>query len=119
MANEKKDIKVERSTFEYHGKECNEYFISGKIRGVDVKIKLAPPDPKDRGGYTVLDIVFGGENEADFVVEPFEFQDETGKTIAGERYLVRTEDKETGETYECAVKPARKSDKAALSMLMR
>jgi hypothetical protein len=119
MEAKQKNLKVERGTFEYNGKTCNEYFINGTIRGVDVKIKLTPPDPKDRGGYTVLDIVFAGEKEADFVVEPFAFQDDNGKLISGDRYLVRSEDKETGEVYECAVKPARKSDKAALSMLMR
>ena len=117
MAN--KNIKVERGLFDYKGKQYNEYFISGTVRGTEVKIKLAPPDKKDKGGYTVLDIVFGNENEADFVVVPFEFTNGEGKTVTGNRFLVRSVDKETGEVYECAVKPARNSDKDMLAMLMR
>ena len=66
-------FKVERGLFDYKGKQYNEYFISGTVRGTEVKIKLAPPDKKDKGGYTVLDIVFGNENEADFVTCGFPY----------------------------------------------
>lgn len=117
--NNKNNIKVEKGEFEYKGKTYAEYFICGVVRGKDVKVKLAPPDKNDKGGYTVLDVVFGDESRADFVTEPFEFVNGEGKTVSGERYLVRTVDKETGEVYECAVKPARKSDKSLLAMLMR
>ncbi len=113
------EIKVEKASFEYKGNTCYEYFISGVVRGREVKIKLGPSDPLDRGGYTVLDIVFGDESTADFVVEPFEFQDASGKLITGKRYIVRTTDKETGEIYECAVKPVRNSDKSLLAMLVK
>ncbi len=115
----KNGIKVERDTFEYKGKSYFEYFICGNVRGRDVKIKLAPPDNKnDKGGYTVLDIVFGNASKADFVIEPYEFTNAEGKVVSGERYLVRTTD-EDGETYECAVKPTRNSDKTLLNMLLR
>ena len=115
----KNNIKVEKGAFEYKGKTYSEYFICGNVRGRDVKIKIAPPDKNDKGGYTVLDIVFGNESEADFVVEPYEFEDASGKKISGNRFLVRTVDKESGETYESAIKPARNSDKTLLAMLMR
>ena len=113
------NIKVEKGAFEYKGKTYAEYFICGAVRGREVRIKLAPPDKNDKGGYTVLDIVFGDESQADFVAEPFEFVNGEGKTVSGTRFLVRTADKQTGEVYECAVKPARKSDKTLLEMLMR
>ena len=119
MANKNNNIKVERAPFEYNGKSYFDYFICGKVRGTDVKIKIGPSDLKDKGGYTVLDIVFGNEDKADFVTEPFEFKNGDGKTVSGERFLVRTVDKETGEIYECAVKPVHKSDKDLLAMLMR
>ncbi|MCM1295580.1 MAG: hypothetical protein NC311_08555 [Muribaculaceae bacterium] len=119
MEKKEKVIKVERETFEYKGKSFFEYFISGKVRGKEVKIKLAPPNINDRGGYTVLDIVFGNEDKADFVVEPYEFKDASGNTITGNKFLVRTVDKETGETFESSIKPARNSDKTLLAMLMR
>lgn len=119
MEKKEKVIKVERETFEYKGKSFFEYFISGVVRGREVKIKLAPPNINDRGGYTVLDIVFGNEDQADFVVEPYEFKDASGNIITGNKFLVRTVDKESGETYESAIKPARNSDKTLLAMLMR
>ncbi len=80
----KNNIKVEKGTFEYKGKSYNEYFICGTVRGKDVKIKLAPPDKNDKGGYTVLDIVFGDADKADFIVEPFEFTNDEGKSVSGE-----------------------------------
>ena len=49
-------IFVERETFEKNGRTFFSYFIKGNIRGKDVKVAVVPPD---RGGYTVLDIVFG------------------------------------------------------------
>ena len=113
------NIKVEKGAFEYKGKTYAEYFICGIVRGREVRIKLAPPDKNDKGGYTVLDIVFGDESQADFVADPFEFDNGEGKTVSGTRFLVSTADKQTGEVYECAVKPARKSDKTLLEMLMR
>ncbi len=119
MANNKNNIKVERAPFEYNGKSYFDYFICGNIRGTDVKIKVGPPDAKDKGGYTVLDIVYGNEDKADFITEPYEFTNGEGKKVTGEKFLVRTVDKETGEVFECAVKPVRKSDKTLLSMLMK
>ena len=48
-------IKVEKGTFEYKGKTYDEYYISGNVRGRDVKIKLAPPDKNDKGGATQIE----------------------------------------------------------------
>lgn len=113
---ENKVIFVERETFEKGDKEYYSYFIKGKVRGKDVKIAIIPPD---KGGYTVLDIVFGTEMQAELILMPYEIKDEsTGKVIKGNTYAVRTVD-EDGEVYECAVKPYRSSDKALLNMLLR
>lgn len=49
-------IMVERETFEKNEKTYFSYFIKGNIRGKDVRVAIVPPD---RGGYAVLDIVFG------------------------------------------------------------
>ena len=72
--------KVERETFESNGKEYFHYFIKGNVRGRDIKAGVMPPD---KGGYTVLDIVFDGEMEAELVITPFEIKDVKGKTIKG------------------------------------
>ena len=115
MANEKQ-IYVERETFEKNGKVYYSYFIKGTIRGKDIKINIMPPD---KGGYTVLDIVFGNAMMAELVIKPFEMKDEaTGRVIAGNTFAVVSYD-ENGDTYECAIKPFRASDKALLNMLIK
>lgn len=112
----KNKIMVERETFEKDGKTYFSYFIKGKIRGKEVKIAVVPPD---RGGYSVLDIVFGDDMKAELVVNPFEIKDEaTGKVIKGKTYLARTIDG-NGEVYECNIKPYRNSDKMLLNMLSK
>ena len=108
-------IKVERDTYEKDGKTYYSYFIKGNIRGRDIRVLIVPPD---KGGYTVLDIVFGEEMEAELVLNPYEIKDEsTGKVIKGNSYAVRTVD-EDGEVYECKIMPFRKSDKDLLQMLL-
>ncbi|MDD3831652.1 MAG: hypothetical protein PHW00_03225 [Clostridia bacterium] len=110
------NLYVEREPYEAKGKTYFSHYIKGNIRGTDVKILLAPPD---NGGYTVLDIVYNGENTADFIVKPFEMKNDAGETIKGNTYSVQSIDKETGEIYECAVKPLRNSDKNLLKMLLK
>ncbi len=113
---EDKKIKVERDTYEKNGRTYFSYFIRGKVRGKDVRAALVPPD---RGGYAVLDIVFGEEMEADLLLKPYEIRDEaTGRVIAGNTYAVQSHD-EDGEVYECTVKPFRSSDKTLLNMLLK
>ncbi len=113
---ENKQIYVERGTFEKDGKTYYSYFIKGKVRGKDVRVAIVPPD---KGGYAVLDIVFGDAMSAELVAKPYEIKDDsTGKVITGNSYAVRSVD-ENGEEYECAVKPFRSSDKALMNMLLR
>ena len=57
-------IIVERETFESKGKTYYTYFIKGQVRGKDVRVAVIPPD---KGGYAVLDIVFGDAMEAELV----------------------------------------------------
>lgn len=116
MSNEKQTIVVERETYEKEGKTFFSYFIKGNVRGKAVKVGVAPPD---FGGYTVLDIVFGNEMQAELVLKPYEIKDDaTHKTISGNSYAVRSYD-ENGEVYECPIKPVRPSDKTLMNMLIR
>ena len=115
MANNNQ-IFVERETYEKNGKTYFTYFIKGTVRGKGVRVAVVPPD---KGGYAVLDIVFGDQMSAQLVTKPFEIKDDaTGKVISGNTYSVQTVD-ENGEIYECAVKPFRSSDKSLLNMLLR
>ena len=114
--NEDKNIIVEREVFEKDGKSYFSYFIRGQVRGKDVRVAIIPPD---KGGYTVLDIVFGNTMAAELVVKPFEIKDgATGKVISGNTFAVKSYD-ENGEEYECSIKPFRASDKALLNMLLK
>lgn len=116
MSKKESKIMVEREAFEKDGKTFYSYFIRGNIRGKDVKVLVTPPD---KGGYSVLDIVYGTDMKAELIANPFEIKDEkSGSTIKGNSYLVRTMD-ENGEVYECNIKPFRNSDKALLNMLLR
>ena len=111
-----KKIMVERETYEKDGKTYFTYFIKGVVRGKEVRIAVTPPD---KGGFTVLDIVFGNEMKADLVAKPYEIKDDaTGNVIKGNTYTVQSID-ENGEVYECPIKPFRASDKSLLNMLMR
>ena len=112
MAN--KQIVVERETFKMGEKEFYSYFVKGNVRGKDVKAGVVPPD---KGGYVVLDIVFGNEMSAELTVKPFEIKDDSGNVIKGNTYGVKSVD-EDGKVYECTVKPARSSDKTLLAMLI-
>ena len=110
------NILVERETFDKNGKTYFSYFIKGNSRGKDVRVAIVPPD---KGGYTVLDIVFGNAMAAELGVKPFEIKDDaTGKVITGNTFSVISYD-ENGEVYECGIKPFRASDKALLNMMLR
>ncbi len=107
-------IFVERETYEKDGKTYYSYFIKGNLRGKDFRVLIQPPD---KGGYTVLDIVYDEAMEAELVLNPYEIKDASGKIIKGNSYLVRTYD-ENGEVWECPIKPYRASDKTLLNMLI-
>ncbi|MEG1751938.1 MAG: hypothetical protein RR247_02625 [Clostridia bacterium] len=109
-------VMVERETFEKDGKSYFSYFIKGVVRGKEVRILVSPPD---KGGFTVLDIVFGSEMKAELITKPYEIKDEkTGNVIKGNSYAVHSVD-ENGDVYESTIKPFRSSDKALLNMLTR
>ena len=109
-------LPLKSETFEKNGRTFFSYFIKGNIRGKEVKVAVVPPD---KGGYTVLDIVFGDAMAAELVLKPYEIKDEsTGRVISGNTYAVQTVD-EDGEIYECSIKPYRNSDKALLNMLVK
>lgn len=113
--NNNKQIFVERETFEKNSKTFFSYFIKGTVRGKEIRIAVVPPD---KGGYTVLDIVFGEQMAAELIAKPFEIKDDaTGKVISGNTYAVQTVD-EDGTVYECSIKPFRSSDKTLLNMLL-
>lgn len=117
MADKIINIFVERETYTKDDKEYFTYFIKGNVRGRDIKIGIMPPDI---GGYTALDIVFDSAMQAELALRPYEIRDEkTHKVTKGVSYAVASKDETTGKTYECTIKPSRKSDKDLLDMLLK
>jgi len=112
---ENKQLKVYREAYQKNGKEYYSYYIAGTSKGKTAKVQIVPPDI---GGYAVLDIVFDGVEEAELVVTPYKMQAENGGTIEGNTYSVVSYDAD-GEMYECPVKPANKSMKALLKMVLK
>ena len=88
---DEKKIFVEREVYEKDGKEYFSYFIKGVVRGKEVRVLITPPD---KGGYTVLDIVFGNEMAAELTLTPYEIKDEKGKVMKGNTYGVRSVDED-------------------------
>jgi hypothetical protein len=113
MANNK--IMVQRETYVKGDKTFFSYYVKGNVRGKDIKVAVIPPD---KGGYTVLDIVFGDNSACELVPTPFEMKTESGQVIKGNTFTVRSVDKD-GTVYECKVQPSRSSDKALLNMMLR
>ncbi|MFQ7078819.1 MAG: hypothetical protein ACLRSW_13230 [Christensenellaceae bacterium] len=98
---ESKKIYVERETFEMNEQTYFRISLKEPCKEKDVKVAVIPPD---KGGYTVLDIVFGNENKADLFLTPYEMKDEaTGKIIKGNTY--ESDGGRKREVYECKVKP--------------
>ena len=92
------------------------YNVYGKLRGVDVRAGMAPPD---KGGYSVLSLVFGESNALPLYAVPYKMKDEnTGITTSGNTYKVMSTDAD-GITLECKVKPSRDSDKRLLECLIQ
>lgn len=116
MSKEKKTLLIQREAYEAKdGQQRFSYFVQGKLRGKDIRASIVPTDIN---GYTLLDVVYVGCESAELVVSPYEMQDEaTGQIIRGNTYSAKSTD-ESGETYECPVKPRQKSDKAILEMLL-
>lgn len=114
MANNKK-FTVEREAFDLNGKTCYSYFVKGTVRGREVKAQLAP---QDNGGYVLLDIVFDSSDTAELIIGSVSITDDKGKTETFPSYAVKNVD-ENGETFECPVKAARKTDKTKLAMILR
>ena len=96
-------VLVERETYEKNGKSYYAYYVKGVIRGRNVRILMVPPD---KGGYTVLDIVFGDAMTGELVAKPFEFKDETGRTTSGNSDTVQVT-VETGDGIDCPLKAYR------------
>ena len=89
------------------------YFINGKLRGRAVKVDFSP---KDKGGYTPLDLIFDVSPKAELFITEVT-QEINGKKQKRTVYTVNTVD-ENGVIWKAEVKPTRTSDRDTLAMLI-
>ncbi len=89
------------------------YLINGKLRGRAVKVDFSP---KDKGGYTPLDLVFDVSPKAELFITEVT-QEINGKKQKRTVYTVNTVDGD-GLVWKAEVKPTRTSDKDTLAMLI-
>lgn len=89
------------------------YLINGKLRGRAVKVEFSP---KDKGGYTPLDLIFDVSPKAELFITEVT-QEINGKKQKRTVYTVNTVD-ENGVIWKAEVKPTRTSDRDTLAMLI-
>lgn len=90
------------------------YSVVGTIRGKRMTVSLAPPD---KGGYALLDVLFGEATALPLLMVPYEMEDDNGNTLSGYTYLVRNADTD-GVMIECKLKPRNDSDKRLLNVYL-
>lgn len=89
------------------------YLVHGKLRGRDIKVDFSP---KDKGGYTLLDLVFDVSSKAElFITEVM--QEMNGVKSKRTVYTVNAVDVD-GVVWKAEVKPTRTSDRDMLAMLI-
>lgn len=112
------ELKIERETYEgKDGKEYFSYMVKATVYGKAVEIDF---QPKDGGGYVILDILFeqakdGVKLEATAATMTDE---KTGKEIAYTAYKAVCENAD-GEEMAADIKPKRNSDKTLIAFLMQ
>ena len=111
-----KTLMIQREPYFKLDRQYWSYYVKGTIRGKECRVNLIPPDV---GGYDLLDIVFDDADSCVLTAVPFSIKDESGATITGNTFMAVSTDPETGEVYECKVKPALASGKTMLSLMLR
>lgn len=95
------------------GRKLFKYFVRGAFRNRTIEAQF---DPKDVGGYEPLDILFEMPNKPVLIMTD-EVMDNDGKKTYYTSYKVQAAD-ESGEVFECGVKPHGDGNKALLKMIL-
>ena len=93
------------------------YSVLGVLRGRKVQVSL---QASDIGGYSLLDLVFNGENVLALWRKAFSNKNDKGVvTSSGWHYFAISIDEVTGIPYIAPLKPSAKSDKFLLESLIK
>lgn len=106
------NLRIRRKKFvgKSTGKEYYAYVLKYELKGHEVEVNFKTPD---RGGYSVLDIVFDGTKKAYLLVE--KLGDEK-RPIMGYRAVSFDDD---GFMYDCKISPRESTDGSNLLNIIR
>lgn len=96
------------------GDERYSYFVSGDLRGKDVKANLIPTDI---GGYEIIELIFLTDETAKLRMIKTKMSDQLTKQINEITSYEMFNFDESGDEIVCKVKPWQSSDKYILDML--
>lgn len=113
---QKTKLFVERESFTgSDGRTYWNYVLRAKILNKEKNIHFSP---KDKGGYSVLELLFELSDKAELVMTTSTMKDDAGKRTRYTSYKLVTYD-EDEIPYEATVKPTAESDKNLLVMVLR
>ena len=116
MENKNVNLKLKRGPFKTKdGQEMFGYYVSGEIHGREIKVDF---QAKDVGGYELLELMFGINQDVELIMHDESMTDERGnvtKYTVYEAYMVD----EDGIVYTYKLKPSQESDKAYLNILLQ
>lgn len=113
---QKTKLFVERESFTgSDGRTYWNYVLRAKILNKEKNIHFSP---KDKGGYSVLELLFELSDKAELVMTTSTMKDDAGKRTRYTSYKLVTYDEEE-IPYEATVKPTAESDKNLLVMVLR
>ena len=116
---EPKKFKLKRKKYlASNGNEYYSFIVSGTVvkdgESRDVKASFVP---KDKGGFPLMDILFGNKKSVDLIVKR-ESMVSSGKRTYYNTYTARDIDS-NGEIWDISVKPQNVSDAEIMKMLLK
>ena len=98
------------------GKPYWNYVVKGMLRERPIKADFIP---KDKGGYEVLDLIFGVTDKAELLMVNEKMVDALGNVTRYVSYRARAIDEELNINLVVDVKPREKSDKSFLDIIIQ
>lgn len=117
------DLYISRKVTLKGGKRYADYYVHGVLRGVEVQVRVKPGKDSDGftdvSAYTMLNLVFGENDDALFAVRTFKRRDSaTNRITSGLTYYAYVKDIDDGEEYTAPLRFETTSDKAIISKLI-
>lgn len=97
------------------GRKWFAYMIPCKLFGRETQIDF---EPRDKGGYELLDILFDLSPKAELIMAEATMTDDNGRTSEYMTYTARVYEPKSGKPIVCSIKLSRNSDKDILRNLL-